>query len=213
MKKIICFYLLTFMVVSQVSGQLQFFKNADFEKIADAHETIATVPFLAKVNLLPEQMDTISTGELANLEKSEGESIQKAIYAWFLQKQEKGKLSVAIQAPLVSNARLEASGIDHKNYLAYSPTELARILGVDAVVMGYYETNQPKAWQQKNGDCEHKNEGTGLAVINFSIFNAEDGELLVKFRNGIAAQNESPNEEIIQALMKKVSKRMAYTKI
>ncbi|MFO7822923.1 MAG: hypothetical protein R6V72_03225 [Cyclobacterium sp.] len=215
MKRIMCVFLLTFMMVSQLWGQMQFFKNADFENIAYTHETIATLPFLTKVTLLPEQMDTISRQELSNLEKSEGESIQKAIYTWFQQRQENGKLSVTIQAPVVSNAKLKAAGITPDNYFTYSPARLAHILGVDAVVMGYYETNQPKAGQNGDRDCNarNKNQGTNLAVINLSIFNAEDGELLVQFQNGIAGNKEVMNEEIVQALMKKVSKRMAYTKI
>lgn len=215
MKRFMCVFLLTFMMVSQLWGQMQFFKNADFENIAYAHETIATVPFLTKVTLLPDQMDTISGQQLASMEKIEGESIQKAIYSWFLQRQENGKLSVTIQAPAISNAKLKAAGITPENYYSYSPAHLAHILGVDAVVMGYYETNQPKAGQVGNIDCESRNKpnGTNLAVINLSIFNAADGELLVQFHNGIAANQGSMNEEIVQALMKKVSKRMAYTKI
>jgi hypothetical protein len=106
---------------------------------------------------------------------------------------------------------LTAAGISLENYQDIAPSQLAAILGVDAIVTGSYETNQPLG---ANGE---ENEGilapeANLAVINLFIYNAADGELLLQFHNGIYGSKESLNSGLVEALLKKVSRKMVYAK-
>lgn len=199
------------MVAFEAGAQSHFFKNADVETIVENHETIATLPFQARVTLRPDQMESLSADELASLERLEGQSIQQALFTWFQNHKETGKLAVNVQDPAVTNSKLTAAGISLENYQDIAPSQLAAILGVDAIVTGSYETNQPLG---ANGE---ENEGilapeANLAVINLFIYNAADGELLLQFHNGIYGSKESLNSGLVEALLKKVSRKMVYAK-
>ncbi|MDN3688095.1 hypothetical protein [Cyclobacterium jeungdonense] len=213
MKKVVSIFLLYFLFILQSNGQSHFFKNADSETIAENHETIAILPFLTRVTLRPDQMKTLSSGELASLEKQEGESIQNAISGWFREHAEKGTLAVKVQDPGITNRKLNAAGINLENYPDFNPAHLAAVLGVDAIVTGNYETNQPLAAysQGSNKALPKIPQETSLAFINLMIYNAEDGELLVQFHNGIYGSKASLNEGVIHALLKKISRKMVYT--
>ncbi|WP_162416549.1 hypothetical protein [Cyclobacterium roseum] len=215
MKKVISIFLLYFLFVLPSNAQSHFFKNADFETIAENHETIAILPFLTRVTLRPSQMENLSSGELASLEKQEGESIQKAIFGWFREHGEKGKIAVKVQDPGITNRKLNTAGISLENHQDFNPSQLAAVLGVDAIVTGSFETNQPLAGYSKdsNGDLPKISPENSLAFINLLIYNAEDGELLVQFHNGIYGYKANLNEAIIHALLKKVSRKMVYSKI
>lgn len=215
MKKVISVFLLYFLFILQSNAQTHFFKNADSETIAENHETIAILPFLTRVTLRPDQMKTLSSGELASLEKQERESIQHAISGWFREHAERGTLTVNVQDPGVSNKKLIAAGISLENYQDFNPSHLAAVLGVDAIVTGNYETNQPLATDNKgnNQSLPKISQETSLAFINLLIYNAEDGELLVQFHNGIYGSKARLNDGVIHALLKKVSRKMVYTKI
>ena len=53
---------------------------------------------------------------------------------------------------------------------------------------------------------------TNKCVINLSIFNAEDSELLVNYHKSVSGSIGSSNVDLINKLMRKVSRRIAYTK-
>lgn len=213
MKILSLFFWLALVWVGQVQGQGLFSRKAGFEVIPKAHEEIGILPFMTKLTLRPEQMEALSTEQLKQMERLEGESIQHAVYTWFEQRVGKSKLKVRIQEPGISNALLEAAGITHENYEQCSPAHLARILGVDAVIMGNYETNHPMAeitdtfFSPILGELE----GTHLSVINLAVYNAEDGNLLLQYHNSMAGIEANFNEGLVNALMRKVSRKMAYT--
>ncbi|WP_154853656.1 hypothetical protein [Cyclobacterium xiamenense] len=211
MKNVVGIFFWCGMVAFEAGAQSHFFKNADVETIVENHETIATLPFQARVTLRPDQMESLSADELASLERLEGQSIQQALFTWFQNHKETGKLAVNVQDPAVTNSKLTAAGISLENYQDIAPSQLAAILGVDAIVTGSYETNQPLG---ANGE---ENEGilapeANLAVINLFIYNAADGELLLQFHNGIYGSKESLNNGLVEALLKKVSRKMVYAK-
>lgn len=213
MKKVVFIFLLYFLFILPSNAQRHLFKKADFETITEKHETIAILPFLTRVTLKPNQMESLSSEELARLEKQEGESIQNAIFGWFREHAERGTLAVKVQDPGVTNRKLNAAGINLGNYPDFNPSHLASVLGVDAIVTGNYETNQPLAAfnQDSNEDLPKISPENSLAFINLLIYNAEDGELLVQFHNGIYGYKANLNEGVIHALLKKISRKMVYT--
>lgn len=53
---------------------------------------------------------------------------------------------------------------------------------------------------------------TNSATINLSIYNAVDGELLVNYNKKVRGSIGSDNDSLINILMRKASRRIAYTK-
>ncbi|MEO5789027.1 MAG: hypothetical protein ACOH2D_07400 [Gelidibacter sp.] len=213
MKKLLLTGLL-FTFIVNLNAQTNLYEHPQFDQISKDHRTIAIVPFKTKVKLRPKQMKDISSEQLDRIEKAEGEGIQTALYSWFLKRKKRGDMkTVEIQDSRTTTAILSKNDINYNNITNYTPQELAKILGVDSVISGNFETNKPMsegasialaflgAWGSTNS-----------AVINMSVHNAEDGTLLWNYNKKVKGGLGSSSEDLINVLMRKASRRLSYTK-
>ncbi|NND05619.1 MAG: hypothetical protein HKN87_04495 [Saprospiraceae bacterium] len=201
-------------LASQVIAQTHLYENPKFDRIARNHKEIGIIPFKTTVTLRPKQMKDITPEQLDRMEVAEGESIQSGMYSWFLKREKRGSLTVEVQSIASTNAKLKKAGINPDNYEEYEPAEIAKILEVDAVVMGTFETNKPMSEGASIalGAILGFWGNTNKAVINLFIYNAEDGDLLVNYNKSISGSVGSSTEDLINILMRKASRRIAYTK-
>lgn len=198
-----------------VKSQTNLYENPDFDDIAKTHKIIAMVPFKTQVKLRPKQMKDITTEQLNRIEKSEGESIQTAMYSWFLKRKKRGDLeSLDIQDPRTTLAMLKKNNIDYNNIMDFTPQDLAKILGVDALISGDFETNKPmsEGASVALGVLFGFFGSTNSATINMSVHNAADGVLLWNYNKKVSGSIGSDTEDLINILMRKASRRLAYTK-
>ena len=213
MKKLLIIPILVLISFTAFS-QTHLYENPNFDQIAKNHKIIAIVPFKASVTLRPKQMKDMTPEQIEKMEISEGESIQTAMYSWFLKREKKGRLAVALQSPASTNAKLSRAGINASNYSSYTPDEIAQVLEVDAIITGTFETNKPmsEGASVALGVLVGFYGTTNKAVINLFIYNAEDGALLVNYNKGISGSIGSSTEDLINILMRKASRRVSYTK-
>ena len=107
MKKLLLSFLLL-IFINNVMAQTNLYENPNFDEIAKTHKIIAVVPFKTQVKLRPKQMKDMSTEQLNRIERSEGESIQSAMYSWFLKRKKRGDLpSLEVQDPRTTTAMLK----------------------------------------------------------------------------------------------------------
>ncbi len=205
---------LTILFCAPLFGQTKLYENPDFDRIARRHKIIAIMPFDATITLRPKDMKDITPEQLDRMEKAEGESIQSALHSWFLKRDKQGSLTVEVQPPAITNAKLNQAEIDEDNYEEYTPGELAEILGVDAIIMGSFETNKPmsEGASVALGVVFGFYGATNKAVLNLYIYNAEDSDILVNYHKGVKGSIGSSTEDLINRLMRKASRRIAYTK-
>ncbi len=200
------------LVGSLANAQTKLFEHPNFETIAKDHKIIAIVPFSAKVSLRPKQMKEISPEQLRNMEIGEGQAIQNSMYTWFLNRQKRGKLLIEVQDPKKTNALLMKNDITELG--KYTPEELAKLLEVDAVITGHFETDKPMSdgasialgllvgfWGTTNA-----------ATVNMSVNNGTDGQLLWNYNKRVSGSLGSSTDVLINTLMRKASRRLAYTK-
>ncbi|MFZ0489987.1 MAG: hypothetical protein WBV11_00815 [Salegentibacter sp.] len=194
------------------SAQTNLFENPNFDQIAKDHHVIAIIPFSAKVKLRPKQMKEITAEQLKEMENSEGLSVQSAMYSWFLKRKKRGKLLIDVQDPKRTNALLHQKGITDTALL--TPEQLAEILGVDAVISGTFETDKPMSDGASIalGLLVGFWGATNSATINMSVNNAGTGELLWNYNKRVSGSLGSSNDQLINTLMRKASRRLAYTK-
>ncbi|HLT05957.1 MAG TPA: hypothetical protein VK014_00435 [Cyclobacteriaceae bacterium] len=205
---------LIFLALAYVSSaQTHLYENPDFDRLTASHEIIAIVPFKTTVTLRPKQMKDITPEQLKTMEESEGLSIQSAMYSWFLKRDKQEKLKVKVQDPNTTNALLRRNNITAGSIADYTPNELAEILGVDAVIMGTFETNKPmsEGASVALGVLVGFYGSTNKAIINLSIYNADQGELLVNYNKAVSGSIGSSTEDLINILMRKASRRISYT--
>ena len=215
MKKITNYlFLIVLLSGFAIQAQTHLYENPKFDELAKDHENIAILPFKTTIELRPKQMQKLETGQLEKMQKSESENLQDAMYSWFLKRKKRGTLTIDVQQPSRTRALLLKKGINDENIATYTPEELAEILEVDALISGTYETNKPMSegasvalglligfWGRTNS-----------AIINMNINNAEDGELLWNYNKKVSGSFGSNSDDLINILMRKASRRLAYTK-
>jgi hypothetical protein len=200
---------------TNILAQTNLYENPKFDAIAKNHQSIGIIPFKATVKLRPKQMAKMSPEQFKRLEISEGKSIQTAMYSWFLKRKKRGKLlSIEVQDPNKTMALLGKEGITQENLSNYTPEEIAKILGVDALISGTYNTNKPmsEGASVALGVLIGFWGTTNSATVNMSVHNASDGVLLWNYNKKVRGSIGSSPEDLINVLMRKASRRLSYTK-
>lgn len=79
--------------------------------------------------------------------------------------------------------------------------------------MGTFETNKPmsEGASVALGVLVGFYGSTNKAIINLSIYNADQGELLVNYNKAVSGSIGSSTEDLINILMRKASRRISYT--
>lgn len=213
MKRIFTALIILIMAYPAVS-QTHLYVNPNFDAIAKTEKIIGIIPFKATVQLRPKQMKDMTQEDLNKLEVSEGEAIQSSMYSWFLTRKKRGKLTIQIQDIATTNAKLAKAGITIENYRKYTPTELAKLLDVDAIIMGTFQTNKPMSEGASIalGLLVGFYGSTNKAVLNLFIYDAKDGKLLINYNKGVSGSLGSSTDELVNRLMRKTSRRIAYVK-
>lgn len=208
------FLTLTLTLLSLISfAQTSLYKHPKFEEYAKSHETIAILPFSTSITLRPKEMKSISTSQIDKMEQDEGISVQNAMFSWFLKRDKKGASTVTFQDPITTNTKLKNFGVTYENLNDYTPDQLADILGVDAIIMGTFETSKPTsevtnvAMNLLGGVSGASNR----AVLNMNLYDANEGLLLANYNKSATGSVGSTTEQLITTLMKKASRRISYT--
>jgi len=197
-----------------LTAQTHLYENPEFEAIAKNHKSIAICPFKTTISLRPKQMKETTPEQLKTMELNEGRSIQNAMFSWFLKRKKRGKLFIEIQEPSRTNALLKKQGINEDNFDEFTKEEITEILSVDAIISGTLDTDKPMSEGASAviGLLLDVWGPTNSAVINMFIHYAGDGVLLWNYNKKVSGSMGSSNDDLINILMRKASRRLAYTK-
>src|SRR5437867_4699167 len=111
----------------------QKYLNPQFAELTKDHKTIAILPFKVTIdkNKLPKN---VTLEMVAASEKEESVEFQKQLYARFLQRAQEDQYRVGFQDVDQTNALLARSGISLDSLSLRTKDEIAKALGVDALV-------------------------------------------------------------------------------
>ncbi|MBN2616481.1 MAG: hypothetical protein JXR71_12380 [Bacteroidales bacterium] len=211
MKKFLITAIFAFLGLT-VFAQTRLYVNPKFGEIAKTQKIIAVLPFKVSITLRPNQMKKITPEQLKDMQLNEGSGIQTAMVSWFMKRSEKGKLLVQVQQPVVTNAILKKAGVDNTNIDSYTPAQLAKILKVDAVIMGTFQTTKPmsEGLSAAMGVLFGVWGATNRATMNLFIYNAGDNQVLLNYNKGLVGSLGSSTQDLVNILMRKASRRIAY---
>jgi hypothetical protein len=211
MKKIAIIALL---FTSYLAAQTKLYVHPDGDNYAANTKTMAILPLDTQVKLRPKQLKDFTSEQIEEMEKNEALDIQKGMHSWFLTRKKRGELTINVQTPARTNALLKKAGVDIHNYQEYLPSELGKILGVDCVVMGTFETNQPMSAAASIvvGALFGGFGATQSAICNFDFYDTRDDELVVNYLKKVKGGLGSDSQDLINVLMRKVTRRIPYTK-
>ena len=211
MKKL--FTLLCLMLLTTSFAQTKLYLHPDAENYAKTTESFAIIPLRVQVKLRPKQLKEFTQEQIIQMGKDEAMDIQKGMQTWFLARKKRGEFSGDIQNPTRTNALLTKEGIDIHDVGAYTPEELGKILGVDCVIMGSFETSKPMSGAAALGVALVFGFGgaTQSATCNLDFYDTRDGELVVNYLKQIKGGLGSNSQDLINILMRKVTRRIPYT--
>jgi hypothetical protein len=212
MKKFLLILTITFTTLS--FSQTKLYVHPDADTYVANTKTIAILPMKVQVKLRPKQLKDFTSEQIIEMGKNESLDIQKAMYTWFLTRKKRGTMLVGIQNPTRTNALLKKEGIDIHSYDEYLPSELGKILGVETVITGSYETSKPMSTGAAIGLAVLTGGmfATNSAVMNMDFTSTTDDELVVNYNKKVKGSLGSDAQDLINVLMRKVSRRIPYTK-
>ena len=213
MKKI----LLTLLVLMTAYGaNAQFESKQVFEspKLNDekvTHKIIAILPFATKISYkkMPKNFNAEANRDQ---EKKMSKSIQASMYTFLLRKAK--NYTVEFQDPEKTNILLKKAGVAEKMD-EMTKDEVAKILGVDAILGGSFETEQTKSEAGALvsavifGGLGGK---TGTGTLTLTLNSGQSGDLLWRFFKTMNDNIMASTDDMVEHMMRKVSRNFPYSK-
>ena len=212
MRKIL--FLLSFLITTTLFAQTKLYVHPDADTYVAETKTVAILPLKVQVKLRPKELKDFTPEQIIEMGKNEALDIQKGMYSWFLTRKKRGTMLVDIQNPTRTNALLKKAGIDIHSYDEYLPSELGKILGVETIIMGSFETSKPMSNGAAIGLAVLTGGAfaTSSATMNMDFMSTTDDELVVNYLKNVKGSLGSDAQDLINILMRKVSRRIPYTK-
>lgn len=214
MKKIILtlsIILLSLFANAQFEGSKQVFESPKLKSEISAHKTVAILPFNTKITY-KKQPKNFNPEANRDQEKTMSKSIQSSMYTFLLRKA--GSYSVEFQDVDKTNILLKKAGMLDK-LDEFTKDEIAKVLGVDGVLGGSFETEQSKseagaiASAVLFGGFGGKT-GTGSLILTLN--NGSTGDLLWRFFKTMDDGITTSTDDLVERMMRKVSRNFPYTK-
>lgn len=193
----------------------EIYTNPNFKALAQNHKVLAILPFQASIGLRPNQMKNITPEMHREMEVNQGLDVQSALQTYFLKEKNKDGFTVTFQDASKTNVLLAKNNVTGENIKSFTPEELARLLEVDGIVTGTFDTDKPMsdgaavALSLVVGFSGSTN--SGKTVIN--IYDGTSGELLWKYDKTLSRGLGSDINTMVTTIMRKASKKFPYSKV
>ncbi len=179
---------------------------------ARKHEVVAILPF--EVDIL---YPTLTAGDItpATIEEMEADlsgMLQEAFHSQFLRRYRSRHYTVRLLDPRKTNALLEARGIAPERAWKMDASELAGLLDVDAVLLGYVQMEKPLpevmaavaavifgAWLPTNE-----------ISARLSLYEGEGGTLVWRFERQLSGSVTASVESLMRALVRSAARKFPY---
>ncbi len=209
---IISFILINLISVkAQFEGAKQIFSSEKLTTEIAKHKVVAILPFETKITY-KKQPKSFNLEANKEQEKTMSKSIQSSMYTFLLRK---GKdYNVDFQDVDKTNILLKKAGMADK-LDEFTKDEMAKALGVDAVIGGRFETEQSKSeagaiasavlfggWGGK----------TGSGSLTLTLNNGNTGDLLWRFFKTMDDGLGTSTDDLVERMMRKVSRNFPYLK-
>ena len=189
------------------------YTKAEFSDATKYHKTVAVLPFVVNIDSKNQSREfTIEVAKKA--ERDEAYLFQQQIYAQFLKQHAKGKYTVDFQDTELSNALLGKANINYDNIANYTKADIAKQLGVDAVISGTIKRSKPMsgAGAVVMGLLGGFWGSTNRVDVTLNIHDGKNSDLLWKYDHEASGSIGSSSEGLAKSLMQGISKDFPYKK-
>ncbi|WP_421941843.1 hypothetical protein [Pedobacter sp.] len=196
---------------AQLEGSKQIFESPKLNAEKTNHKLVAILPFNTRISYkkMPKNFNAEANKEQ---EKTMSKSIQFSMYTFLLRKA--NNYTVEFQEPDKTNILLKKAGIVDK-LDEMTKDEIAKVLGVDAVLGGSFETEQSKseagaiASAVLFGGLGGK---TGTGTLTLTLNSGTSGDLLWRFFKTMNDNITTSTDDLVEHMMRKVSRNFPYSR-
>ena len=188
------------------------YKSSAFNAALAKHKKVAILPADVTIQLRPNQAKSTTPEQMEEMTMKTGFDIQDKMYSWFLRRSNKLDYTVTFQDVNRTNALLKEANISYSDLATVDRAELAKILGVDAVLQNRSRMEKPMS------------EGAAVAVglligawgntnkleTTINIHDGTSGDLLWKYDYEASGSVGSSTTKLVDALMKNASRKFPY---
>jgi hypothetical protein len=201
-----------FLVATLLMACPKIYKAPEFDAALAKHKTVAILPADVSIKLRPNEMKKTTTEQLNDMAAKTGYAIQDKMYSWFLRRSDKYNYTVTFQDVTRTNALLKQAGIDYSNLDAKDRTELAALLGVDAVLQNRSSMDKPMSdgAAVALGVVFGVWGSTNQVQTTINIHDGKSGSLLWKYDYLATGSVGSSADNLVNALMRNASKKFPY---
>jgi hypothetical protein len=198
--------LLSLLVVALLfEGCAKIYYTPDSRSLAQSHQIIAIAPPTVSIAA----SKNITADAMIEQQKTESINFQREMYSWLLKRKMQGRILVEIQDVNITNAKLAEAGFINTQLL--TPTEMCKILDVDAVMTSNYTLTKPMstgaavAMYVLAGFAGPTNQtGVDLAVHDYKT-----NKMIFDFNHKLGSTFGSA-AGLVDELMRQASKKLPY---
>ncbi len=205
---LLCCSLLT---MAQYENAKQVFESPKLTEAVKSHKVVAILPFETSISF-KKQPKNFNAEAHKEKERKMATSIQSSMYTFLLRKA--NNYTVEFQDVEKTNTLLKKAGMTEKTD-EFTKDEIAKALGVDAVIGGKFETEQTRSEAGAIvttvlfGGFGSK---TGSGALTMTISDGSNGDLLWRFFKSMNDSVFSSTDELVDRMMRKVSRNFPYSK-
>lgn len=195
---------------AQFESGKQIYHSPDYKESLETHKTVAILPFKATISYkrMPKGFDAEANSQE---EKKLGVNMQQGMYTYLLRKE--GKYTVTFQDVERTNVLLKQAGV-FDNLDLMLPDSLAKLLKVDAVIKCSYAYEKTGSEGGAIAKAVLLGGGgkTGSGALTMQIYHGANGTLLWRFYKEMNESFTSSANEVMERMMRKVSRNFPYEK-
>jgi hypothetical protein len=213
LKKLLLFTIVSVVSLSayaQFETSKQIYESPKLKEAVLTHKLVAILPFTVKISYKrpPKNFSAEANREQ---EKQMGKKIQGSMYTYLLRKAD--NYTVTFQDVEKTNVLLNKAKFADSLEI-HTKEEIAKLLGVDAVIYGNYEqeTTKSEAGAIITTALLGFGSKTGEGGITMQISNGADGEMLWRYTKRMNENLLSSTDDVIERQMRKVSRNFPYSK-
>lgn len=191
----------------------QRYTHPQFAELSRDHKTIAILPFKVTYNM-KNMPKNVTPEMLEKAAENQASDFQRQLYARFLQRAQDGEYTVTFQDVDQTNVLLLRAGITADSLALHTKDEIAKILGVEALISGTIHQSKPTST------------GTAIATslilgfsgstervdITMAVHNGADAALLWSYDHTDKGGLSNSPEAMTKSLLKKVAGNFPYRK-
>ena len=189
-----------------LSSCAKVYYSPDAERISSKHKVIAVVT--PRVSMPPQKKMT--NEEMIQLTINESEAFQYEMVSWLLKRKREKKINVDILDATTTMAKIHNATTAGK---MLTPSEMADILEVDAVITSNYKLTKPMSTGAAIVTSLLFGFGnTNQIIVSMELHDRTGKKMIWNFSHALSGGLFSSSDQLVAEVMRIASKKLPYTK-